>query len=91
MDLMKVCLFGIVHFILEVYWYQIFLFSDIRYSLFEKWPISIADPIYITSCFSYAGIAHYDITKLIVNHSQQQQNSNKTCKMVINTVKNGDN
>ena len=26
-------------------------------------------------------------TKFIVNHSQQQQNSNKTCKMVINTVK----
>ena len=40
--------------LVEVYRYQIFLFSDIRYSLFKKKPIPIADPIYVTSCFSHA-------------------------------------
>ena len=49
----------------EVYRYQIFLFSDIRYSLFKKKPIPIADPIYITSCLSH--ILHI---KFIVNKNK---------------------
>ena len=32
----------------------------------------------------------YETTKFIANHSKQQQNSNKTCKMIINTAQNGD-
>ena len=42
-----------LYMMLEVYRYQIFPFSDIRYSLFKKKPIPIADPLYITSCFSH--------------------------------------
>ena len=71
------------HVILAVYRYQNFPFSDIRYSLFKKEPIPIADLIYVHNKLFFPCIAH----KI---HSQQQQNSNKTCK-VINTVKNGDN
>ena len=46
--------------LIEVYRYQIFLFSDIRYSLFKKKPIPIADPIYITSCFSHVLHIYYN-------------------------------
>ena len=52
-------------FCLEVYRYQIFLFPDIRYSLFKKKPILIADLIYITSCFSH--VLHI---KFIVNNNK---------------------
>ena len=51
-----------------------------------------ADPIYITKLF-FLCIAHM-ITKFIVNHSQQQQNSNKkTCKNIndYQHSKSGDN